>query len=304
MDPHALQAPGLDGAEGQLGHDQGDRDPGSASPARRAPTRHATPADEWDRPRPDRRPHPTAADAPSPRPAHHTGHDPALGPPTHHPATKTSAASASQNRGSVLTGRPATVSGKGEPAPTGRWTRRCGAGGQVLPAGPDAAAVGLDSASATVCAPPSRSTTGSAERSTVPSDDRCRHHASRPGRGLPRQRSPPVEPAATRGPPGAAAHPTARIRCPRPRHRGSLGSRRSLDQQLLTARPLSVEQPDAGPAEGRRGRHGRFERGSRKKRTRATDTSPATNFTARRVREEVDGKAPAPRAPRPRPTSL
>jgi hypothetical protein len=34
--------------------------------------------------------------------------------------TKTSAASASQNRGSVLTGRPATVSGKGEPAPTGR----------------------------------------------------------------------------------------------------------------------------------------------------------------------------------------
>ncbi|HWI00269.1 MAG TPA: hypothetical protein VNT27_08050, partial [Propionibacteriaceae bacterium] len=37
-------------------HQQGDRDPRPAPPAGRAATTHATPADELDRPRRDRRP--------------------------------------------------------------------------------------------------------------------------------------------------------------------------------------------------------------------------------------------------------
>ena len=52
-------------------HRKGDRDPGSAPSTRRAPTRHATPADDLDRSRPDRRPHPAAPRPPPPRPAHH-----------------------------------------------------------------------------------------------------------------------------------------------------------------------------------------------------------------------------------------
>jgi hypothetical protein len=50
------RAPGLDGAGHPIRDQQGDRDPRPAPPAGRAATTHATPADELDRPRRDRRP--------------------------------------------------------------------------------------------------------------------------------------------------------------------------------------------------------------------------------------------------------
>ena len=83
--PDVLQAPELDRAAHPLRHRQGDRDPGSAPPARRAPTVHTTPADDPDRSRPDRRPHPTATGPPTNRHARRTGHDPALAPPARRP---------------------------------------------------------------------------------------------------------------------------------------------------------------------------------------------------------------------------
>ena len=83
--PDVLQAPGLDRAAHPVRHHQGHRDPGPAPPARRAPTTHAAPADDLDRPRTDRRPHPTAPGSPPPRPARHPGNHPALAPPARRP---------------------------------------------------------------------------------------------------------------------------------------------------------------------------------------------------------------------------
>ena len=59
--PDVLQAPGPDRAPGAIRHQQGDRDPGPAPPTRRTPTTYATATAELDRPRPDRRPNPTAS---------------------------------------------------------------------------------------------------------------------------------------------------------------------------------------------------------------------------------------------------
>ena len=73
--PDVLDAPGLDRAAHPIRHQQGDRDPGPAPPARRPPTAHAGPQISWA----DRvlicRAHPIAARPPSPRPARHAGHD-------------------------------------------------------------------------------------------------------------------------------------------------------------------------------------------------------------------------------------
>src|SRR4051794_26783341 len=55
------------------------------TPRRRAPTAHATPANNVDGPRPTRCPHPTAPGPPTPRAARHPGHHPALAPPTRRP---------------------------------------------------------------------------------------------------------------------------------------------------------------------------------------------------------------------------
>ena len=72
----------LDGAAHPIRPPEGDRDPGPAPPARRAPTTHPTAADERDRPCADRCLRSASAHASPPRAARHAGHDPALAPIT------------------------------------------------------------------------------------------------------------------------------------------------------------------------------------------------------------------------------
>ncbi len=110
-----LQAPGLAGAAYPIRHHQGDRDPRPASPARRAPTTHATAADELDRPSHDRRPRAATTDPPSPRTARHAINDPALAPTAHRPTLDHPARPARSTRHPRRRPRPGTPLGHGNP---------------------------------------------------------------------------------------------------------------------------------------------------------------------------------------------
>ena len=62
-------------------HRQRDRDPRPAPSTGCLAATHTTTADQMDRPRRARRPHPTTSRSPPPRIPDHTSHDPALAPP-------------------------------------------------------------------------------------------------------------------------------------------------------------------------------------------------------------------------------
>ena len=277
--PDVLQTPGLNGAEGQLGYDQGDRDPGSASPARRAPPPPATPADEWDRPRPDRRPYLTAAGAPSPRPAHKPRQGVPDRPPRSRPtgdlhrgpaARSTTGSKTASAPTSCSAGSPCSWPGIVETRATTNGTATAARRPHAAPApGPDSGGCGPGAAPgcsactwapspappASSARPPHPPTRPAGHRRGVHRDDRA---TPRRDRDVSRIGGSSVAPRTGRTPaPAGTPHPRPhRRRADQPpdRRRAVPGGEDSQELRLVAAAQARLLPPHrgSGPPDGRR----------------------------------------------------